>query len=326
MKKELISVIIPIYNVEKYLNRCIDSIINQTYTNLEIVLVDDGSTDSSWDICKEYENKDKRVKAFRKENSGISATRNFALDHTTGKYIFFIDSDDFIDLDLIEKLYESLLRNNCDFTMANRVNYFDNGIQFCRFSKCGEKSFTRIEALEEMNLYEFFDMSFCGKVIKKELFDGIRFPDGKLCEDFYEMYKVLNKINKIVYVSDTYYYYLQRPGSITKKPKINWDFVYAAKEQEKFILEKYPSLKMCASSAVASSYLTVYDSNFLYKGSIANSELKIMRKDVRSRLKDIIKYNRLSMKKKMQLVLFSYTLPLYNILYKIYKKNEERFF
>ena len=123
---DLISIIIPVYNVEQYLSRCIDSVINQTYKNLEIILIDDGSTDDSGEICDEYALKDNRIKVMHKQNGGVSSARNEGLDISKGNYIGFIDSDDFIEKDMYEFLYDLLTKNNCDISCCNKFIFKDN--------------------------------------------------------------------------------------------------------------------------------------------------------------------------------------------------------
>ena len=118
---ELISVIVPIYNVEKYLERCLDSIIKQTYKNLDIILVDDGSIDNSTKICDEYVKKDSRIKVIHKENGGLSDARNVGIDNSDGKYICFIDSDDYIELDMIENLYDGIVKNNANICCCGKL-------------------------------------------------------------------------------------------------------------------------------------------------------------------------------------------------------------
>ena len=130
MKKELISVIVPIYDIEKYLNKCIESIVNQSYENLEIILIDDGSTDESGKICDKWKEKDGRIKVIHKENGGLSDARNVGIENSTGEILYFIDGDDYIDFDIIDNLYFSLLENNTDISMGGLVRelYFEQNI------------------------------------------------------------------------------------------------------------------------------------------------------------------------------------------------------
>ena len=124
--EQKVSIIVPVYNVEKYLKRCVDSLIEQSYKNLEIILVDDGSKDNSFSICKEYESKDSRVRIFHKENEGLGLTRNYGIEKSTGEYITFVDSDDYLTLDAVETMVEKAAVTNADVVVANMF-YKDKG-------------------------------------------------------------------------------------------------------------------------------------------------------------------------------------------------------
>ena len=128
MKKEKVSVIIPIYNVEKYLEKCLNTIINQTYKNLEIILIDDGSTDKSSTICDEYCEKDKRIKVIHKNNEGVSSARNKGIELSKGKYIVFIDPDDYVTDEHVEVLYDCIISNNVDLVISNLIDINEDGI------------------------------------------------------------------------------------------------------------------------------------------------------------------------------------------------------
>lgn len=320
MNNELISIIIPVYNIENLLSKCINSVITQTYSNLEIILVDDGSTDNSGNICDFYSKKDNRIKVYHKKNGGLSSARNHGIEHSSGNYLFFLDSDDFIDSNMIEILFENMIKTQSNISMGNRINYYDNGKETIRFSGgTNIKIFNKMEALEEMNLYNYFDMSSCGKIFEKKLFENIVFPEGKLCEDYYIMYKLLDKCSNIVYVPNVYYYYYQRTGSISKNPKINWDFVYAANEQREFLSTIYPELSVAMDSAVCFAYLTIYDIMIHNKGKLTSDELTTIKKGVKDNFKSVRRYKRIKLSKKFQLYIFIYLNGLYNMIYSFYK-------
>lgn len=211
---ELISIIIPIYNVEKYLRRCIDSVISQTYQNIEIILVDDGSPDKSGEICDEYKVLDKRVKVIHKKNAGLSDARNAGIDIAKGKFLTFVDSDDWIECKYIEKLYQLIKIENCDISMCNFIKTSNVNIQINNFNIEIFK-FSNIEALEQLSDKFYVQMVIaCGKLYKKELFDNIRFPVGRLHEDEFTTYKLIHKAEKIVFTTEPLLYYWQRQDSI----------------------------------------------------------------------------------------------------------------
>jgi len=197
----LLSIIVPIYNVEQYVDKCIQSILNQTYQNLEIILVDDGATDRSGSIADSYAAKDKRIKVFHKENGGLSDARNYGLDHVTGDYILFVDSDDFIENTMCERLFAVANSTNADIVSCNYYIYReDNDISIHTMS------------------VEPFDLNVVwNKLFKSELFNGtvlVRFLKGRVQEDNFIIFRLFLNANTIVTVNFPLYYYVQRAGSI----------------------------------------------------------------------------------------------------------------
>ena len=217
----LLSIIVPIYNVEQYLDRCIQSILNQTYQNLEIILVDDGATDCSGAIADSYAAKDKRIKVFHKENGGLSDARNYGLEHVTGDYILFIDSDDFIVNIMCERLITVASSNNADIVSCNYYIYRgDDDISIHTMSVQDDKrTFTGMDMLRYYLLKtEPFDLNVVwNKIFKLDLFNGVepvRFPKGRVQEDNFTIFRLFLNANSIVTVNEPLYYYVQRAGSI----------------------------------------------------------------------------------------------------------------
>lgn len=183
MEKDLISVIVPVYNVEKYLEKCVQSIINQTYENLEIILVDDGATDNSGKICDEFAKKDSRIKVIHKENGGLSDARNFGLDIATGKYISFIDSDDFVNKRLFEILHKEIIKNDYDIAFCDYFKFFENDNVDEEISN----SYKILEHTKYSILNLYYDIGHkhekavvaWGKLYKSKFFKDIRYPKGK---------------------------------------------------------------------------------------------------------------------------------------------------
>lgn len=217
----LLSIIVPIYNVEQYLDRCIHSILNQTYQNLEIILVDDGATDCSGAIADSYAAKDKRIKVFHKENGGLSDARNYGLEHVTGDYILFIDSDDFIVNIMCERLITVASSNNADIVSCNYYIYRgDDDISIHTMSVQDDKrTFTGMDMLRYYLLKtEPFDLNVVwNKIFKLDLFNGVepvRFPKGRVQEDNFTIFRLFLNANSIVTVNEPLYYYVQRAGSI----------------------------------------------------------------------------------------------------------------
>ncbi|MDU1334072.1 MAG: glycosyltransferase, partial [Veillonella sp.] len=204
----LLSIIVPIYNVEQYLDRCIQSILNQTYQNLEIILVDDGATDCSGAIADSYAAKDKRIKVFHKENGGLSDARNYGLDHVTGDYILFIDSDDFIVNTMCERLITVANSNNADIVSCNYYIYRgDDDISIHTMSvQYDKRTFTGMDILRYYLLKtEPFDLNVVwNKIFKLDLFNGVvpvRFPKGRVQEDNFTIFMLFLNANSIVTVN-----------------------------------------------------------------------------------------------------------------------------
>lgn len=247
MEKDLISIIVPIYNVEDYLEECILSIIRQTYQNVEILLIDDGSTDDSSSIAKNYEKKDNRIKYYHKKNGGLSSARNYGIEKANGKYLMFIDSDDYIDYNMVEKLYDAILKNNVDISCcAMYLEYDDKTILT---SNENDFYYSRVQALKELthslNSNTHINTSCCDKMFNAKLFKNIRFPDGRLFEDFGTYYKLVHLSNGLYHIHFPLYHYRKREGSITKSDfnikKL--DCVYIGKEIYDFLIVNYPELK-----------------------------------------------------------------------------------
>ena len=217
MNEYKVSVIVPVYNVEVFLKRCVHSLQNQTYSNIEIILVNDGSTDNSAAICDMYAEEDDRIKVIHKSNGGLSDARNVGLEKATGKYISFVDSDDYVDSNFIMRLVSSCIRYNCKIGKIGMMPVFDDdGVNNIKDdSSVDDKLYTTEEYLQEINRINS-GFSVCNKIFEKELFNEIRFPKGKLHEDVAVIYKLVAKSGKIVDISENLYFYYHNPDSITK--------------------------------------------------------------------------------------------------------------
>ena len=226
---EKITVIVPVYNVENYLNKCLDSLINQTYKNLEIIVINDGSTDNSGEICQEYAQKDNRIIYVEQENGGLSDARNAGLERMTGSYVTFVDSDDWVEPNYVEVLNNKLIGYQADIAIGNYYSYNEDEAMYyfhVNSESYYEKLYDNISIFE--NLYDakqmksFSLISACGKLYKAELFDYIRFDKGKLGEDGYINQKLYLLVQKVIYINQGLYAYRQRSGSITKTWTEKW--------------------------------------------------------------------------------------------------------
>jgi glycosyltransferase involved in cell wall biosynthesis len=217
----LVSIIVPIYNIEAYLPRCLTSIIEQTYAHLEIILTNDGSTDSCLEICESFAKKDDRIIIINQENQGISAARNVALDIAKGSYITFIDGDDFVHKDFISFLLNSLLKTNSQISVGNYKAFHVNETINESLVDLPMEEILMSPQEFAMNLYQneipYTFITACSKLYTANLFDGLRFPVGKLYEDESVNYLLAFRANKIVFLPTQIYFYFIRDGSETHK-------------------------------------------------------------------------------------------------------------
>ncbi len=210
----LISIIVPVYNVEKYLERCILSIINQSYSNIEIIIVNDGSTDGSEDIINKYKKEDSRIKSIYQENGGLSSARNTGIDCCNGEYIMFVDSDDYIHANMTKTLYTNMIENDADISVCDFYwDYDDKIIQETNTNEC--HFYTGDEVIFQLRDNNLITVVAWNKLYKKELWDDLRYPNGRIHEDEYVIHKLLEKCKGIVYTNDKLYYYIKRGESIS---------------------------------------------------------------------------------------------------------------
>lgn len=242
--KNLISVIVPIYKVEAYLKNCVDSILRQTYSELEIILVDDGSPDNCGQICDDYAEQDERVRVIHKKNGGLSDARNAGIDIAKGKYIAFIDSDDYVAEDYVEVLLQSILSEKADISICRLKATSILNEDSKRKENDSVAVYSSIEALEKMLYAREISTSACSKLFRIELFEKIRFPLGKYSEDLFTIYKTMLKANKIVSIGREAYFYYTRPGSITNEQfgLRHLDTLEALQAIRKDVVNNYPEL------------------------------------------------------------------------------------
>ena len=213
---ELISIIVPVYNVEKYIDKCINSIINQTYKNIEIIIVDDGSKDNSGIICDKLKEKDNRIKVIHKENGGLSDARNSGLKIAKGEYIGFVDSDDYIKEDMFETLYNLSKKYNSEISIISYYEIYKEKIISVRDSKKIEE-LSKIDAIKELLIDTKIQSYAWNKLFRRNLFNDIKFPTNKNFEDIATTLLLFEKANKVVLLEDPKYYYVRRDDSIVGK-------------------------------------------------------------------------------------------------------------
>jgi len=210
-----ISIIVPIYNIANFIEKCVKSILSQTYTNLEIILVNDGSTDSSSELCQKLKLSDPRVIVVSKTNGGLASARNYGLKYATGEFVGFIDGDDWIEPDFYEILLDGILNHDADISVVQFDNCYDfNNIEYTTETFRNWEIYGKELALQEYYRGNHIKNSAANKLYKMELFKDILYPEGKLMEDMATTYKLIDKSNKIVVNSSKKYHYFIRPNSI----------------------------------------------------------------------------------------------------------------
>lgn len=300
---KLVSVIIPIFNVENYLNRCIESIVNQTYKNIEIILVDDGSNDKSGMIAEQWKTKDSRIFVYHKENGGLSDARNYGIKYATGYYISFVDADDCVNIHFIERLIFMMDNYDVEISAIGFRMFYNEVPQLEYDTNYKIKILDKKKALEALFLQDGYQNFAWNKLYLKSLFFDVKYPIGKKMEDLGTTYLLIDKCNKIAYDSIELYYYFQRDDSILHQ--INDEFYVdkyqLIKERYAFIRKKYPDM-MLNCSVFFEECLRLYPYQSDNEKKWIDNELE--------KLWEIIK-NKIKLKQRIKYYLFRYVRILY---------------
>lgn len=279
MRNGLISVIVPVYNVEKYIARCLESILRQTYENLEIIVVDDGATDESGKICEQFAAKDNRIKVIHKTNGGLSDARNVGMQYAEGDYITFVDSDDYLDENFAARLYGICVKEHVEIAICR---YMRTARDFARGEQNSTvETFTNVQALEQMLYQKKYNMSACAKLYKRELFEGISFPKGELYEDVNTIYKVIERSRRVGYCRDQLYFYYVNPNSITCNAFHEGKLAYVTHMEEvlSFIDREYPALRRAAE------FRYIWANIHIWVHMPVDDRYKALEKKIRSNIK-----------------------------------------
>lgn len=310
--QELISIIVPIYKVEKYLNKCIESILNQTYSNLEIILIDDGSPDKCGEICDFYKNKDSRIKVIHKKNEGVSKARNIGLDISKGKYIMFVDSDDYIDKNMIKELRKLITEQSADIAIGGVIDVDENNNQINMSKKRTTFTFNQLEAIRELLDENYFNSVCWGKLYKANLWKNKRFcENSKIGEDLEILYEVFEKIQKVVINTEKcYYYYTVRQNSVThqeynEKWKKAIEICRNIKERTE---KKYP--KIVDSAIKKYVNINIKCIQLIAKNSTNKSEMEKLKKNIRPYFWKYLKNKKIIKKMKIKLIIIFVCPPI----------------
>ncbi len=239
----MISIIIPVFNVEEYLPRCLDSVLNQTYSDLEIILVNDGSTDNSGEICDRYAENDSRIKVIHKENGGVSSARNTGLDMATGEFIGFVDGDDVLDLKMYEVLISNARKYNCDISCCQLATIDIDGTKKAYYDN--ESAIFEKDYLIKNYFFDEFVKdtmySQCNKIFKKDIIENLRYKPYRYCEDILFIFESLSRAKSMYYDKFIGYYYVHRERSAMTSTfsEKRLDYISAAREIENMCKEKF---------------------------------------------------------------------------------------
>lgn len=243
-----VSIIIPVYNVDKYLQKCVESVVKQTYNNIEIILVDDGSTDQSGFICDKWEEKDCRIKVIHKVNGGLSSARNEGNKHASGNYILYLDSDDYLSTDCVEKLVQMCKITGAQIAIIQMMYISEETNEEVAQQNNESMNVLSVEEAIKASLYQkMYSCCAPAKLYKKEIVNEIDFPVGRVSEDLATCHLFLDKAEKVAYTTAIGYYYRQHENSIMHEFNYKrMDAIEWTRKIEEFCSEKYPNIKKAA--------------------------------------------------------------------------------
>lgn len=263
MENEKVSIIIPIYKVEKYIDDCLNSVLNQTYQNLEVILVDDGSPDNCPVICEKYKEKDQRIKVIHQKNQGLSSARNTGLKYVSGDYVLFLDSDDYINLDCCKRLVQMSKKTKSDIVIGEIVTVNEDGVRID--SNLGlkihkSKILNKEQAMEEVIIEQQIRGYAWGKLFRREIADKVFYPTGKAYEDRFTIYKYFSKVEKVCLCPGAITYYRLRDSSITHSKNLDkwYDLIEGEDSLLQFCKKNYPDLVPLAESKIVGRYVHIW--------------------------------------------------------------------
>ena len=323
---KLISIIVPVYNVEKYLKKCVYSILNQSYKNLEVILVNDGSTDNSGKICDELSREDSRIKVYHKDNGGLSDARNYGVAKANGEYVGFVDSDDYIDQYMYENLYKAIRKYNtqiaeCGITRVYKNNKLRPHYDGEEYSLVVDREGYLKEYLENRKVY---GAAVC-KLLSIDLAKVLKFPDGKVYEDVFYTLELLKKVDKYTLISGNYYYYYIRGNSITTNTfsSRDMDYIEIIYKIGEYTLNNYTKLKEKLFIRQGFAYLSIFNQIIQLNDYRQIPEYSILIGKLKNIRSNII-FNKLAPKSlKIAIILLNINEGLYKKVLKKNKKYEE---
>ena len=288
-QKPLVSVIVPVYKVEQYLKRCVDSILAQTYNNYEVILVDDGSPDNCGKICDEYSEKYSQINVIHQSNQGLSAARNNAVPESKGEYITFIDSDDYITYDYLEYLVFLIQKYDAQISAGSFVYQYESGPEKERKEETESSFYSPENALENMNYANGFGLTAWGKLYKRSLVEANPYPIGKLFEDIATTYKIVGGSTGVAYGNKQIYYWIQRSNSIMRSSfnMKQLDGIEAAQNQLVYIQEHFPKAEAAAKYRLTSKAVELTGTMFASGGD--KKIFKTLRESMRQYATEVLR-------------------------------------
>lgn len=322
MKKNEVTIVVPVYNVEPYLERCLNSILNQTYYDMNIIIVDDGSTDNSPIICDDFAKKDSRIKVIHQSNMGLSAARNTGIKAANSTYIMFIDSDDYIEKDMVEYLLTKAKQYDSDIACCGFSNIYENG----NFEKItipkNDIIYDRKTALDIHMFSGYIDVVAWNKLYKLKLFDDILYPVGKLYEDMMTTYLLINKSKIISLHPDSKYLYCKRSSSIGGNSFSEKTLMLAKASDDvlNFVLKAFPNLENIKVANI--QWNLVVFNKMILSNSVNVDFLKKIKIMIHENFITILKCKFINKTRKIQLILLYVSPKLYKKIYiKYIEKN-----
>ena len=323
MKTPLISIIVPVYNLETTVGKCLDSILKQKYQNLEIILIDDGSTDKSGEICDKYARSDKRIIAIHQKNSGIAEVRNLGLRKASGDYVSFIDGDDYVKTNYIQSLYDAILNDGSDIAISGHTIVYPNK----QYSKVSDRRLvlSAEEAVRAVLYDQYLDLSPWGKLYSKEILRGVKYPSGMLFEDSAVTPLVLAKAKRISVIPETNYYYVKQGTSSITNTSFNpkkLDLITATKQMTEAISSKFPDLKQACARRMMWAHLSTL-SVMAKSKNVPKDDIKMVYDYIKKNRALVLKDKNISKRDRFGLAISKLGYRGYKLVWSIYDKTRK---
>ncbi|NTJ52570.1 glycosyltransferase [Enterococcus faecium] len=315
-----ISIIVPVYKVEPYLRKCVDSILAQTFTDFEVILVDDGSPDNSGKICDEYASKDSRVRVIHKKNGGLSSARNAGIDVARGKYLGFVDSDDYIEKDMYELLYDNIVKEQADLSICGIYDVYEGKKPVNKPTI--KKTVTATEGLLLILHGNIISVHAVNKLYKRELFSTLRYPEGKYHEDSFVIVDLLDRCKKIAIDSKQKYYYYHRLDSINTETfsAKQFEFIEAWVINENKLRGRGKKIEEAAHQRVCFANFLVLDKIVTAKATNLPETKKIVHY-LRNNFLFIMRNRIFTKSRKLSMLLLLFSIHLYKFPFELRRKK-----